>query len=153
MSIDESVLKKKKSVLRAYEQALDALENKLGEEKARIEKTGAGKKKTKKPASAGLVILVVILLIFLIPIIMPWPKRLGGSGTFYVKVATANIRKCPAANCATVDTFPLNSEINVPYGTLKAAPEWIEINFTNDKKEDITGYISKTTLSEKQTSI
>lgn len=108
----------------------------------------------KKSTSSCAKVLLILFLFFIISTVVTMflAMKQVGQGTFYVKITTANIRECPAANCAVVDTFPLNSEIVAPYRILGDAPEWVEINFSNDQNQNITGYISKSMLSEKKVS-
>jgi hypothetical protein len=153
MDLKEDALKKKKVILRAYEKTLDAVEDKLSAEEKRIAKLKAGDK-SQKPG-ACFIIFIVLAVLFLvmtfITMISFFNARSGG-GTFYVKSSTVNIRKCPALNCDVIDTFPLNSEIATPYKTLDEAPDWVEINYTNDKNQEVTGYVVKTVLSETKVS-
>jgi len=153
MAISEIEIKKKKGILRAYEKALDVMEGKLNSEEARIEKLQA-QKGTKKQSTC-LTIFIVFAILFVIMTgasMIGFLNKAGRTGTFYVKSTTVNIRQCPASNCEIIDTFPLNSEIVTQYQSLKEAPDWIEMNYTNDKGVNITGYVVKTVLSEKKIS-
>lgn len=145
MRLDENELKNKKGILRAYEGALDAMENKLNEEEERIKKL-PGQKKAHRRISAWRIMLAIFIIVAAY-LLFGSSNPAGRPGVYYVKVATANIRQCPSTDCAVIDTFPQNSLITTPYKTLADAPDWVEIKFTNDKNQSITGHISKSTLS------
>lgn len=70
---------------------------------------------------------------------------------FYVKFSAANVRSCESTSCAVVGTLGQNSTISSYYGSLEEVPEWMQISYTDtDTGKDVSGYVSKTVLSETQ---
>ena len=67
---------------------------------------------------------------------------------FYLQ-RESNIRKCESLKCESLGSFPVNTEFVLPYNSDKELPEWVLINFTDEKNNQQIGYIDKLYLSTK----
>jgi len=114
----------------------------------------ANEPKKKRKFSPWRVVLGVLLIIFGLSVMAvfigsPSDSDDTANTTFYVKVNVANIRQCAAMTCKVIDSFPLGSDMQLPYASLADAPEWVEVTYLGDDDRTITGFISKTTLTDK----
>lgn len=80
---------------------------------------------------------------------------LVASTTPSIKIYTtsvANVRSCASTSCDSVGHYDLNTEFDLNYATFDAIPEWVQFTW-NEHGKTVTGYISKSVLSEAKTQI
>lgn len=103
------------------------------------------KKNIAKNKNALTIVVAAVLLFGLAGYVAA--QSVGGSNTFYVKSAVANIRSCKSASCKIIGKLNHNAKITMQTrSTLRDLPQWIKISFKKGNKR-YTGYISKTVLA------
>src|SRR3990167_10340803 len=71
---------------------------------------------------------------------------------FYTQVV-ANIRSCSSTSCASLGTYPINTDLSLPYTTVDDLPEWIGFSFLDSNDVTQTGYINKSTLGTNKVNV
>jgi len=68
------------------------------------------------------------------------------SPTVFYTQAIANIRSCASTSCASLGTYPVNTDLSLPYATVNDLPEWISFSLPDSNGVAQTGYINKINL-------
>lgn len=69
----------------------------------------------------------------------------NSQNVFYTQTV-ANVRSCPSTSCASLGTYPANTDLTLPYAAVADLPEWIEFSLPDNSGVTQTGYINKSTL-------
>ena len=76
-------------------------------------------------------------------------KTAPTSTIFYVKSNNTRVRLCPSVECKIMGYYNQGNTFTLTSNTHDSLPEWIVFNFANNSSGTSTGYIHKSTLSDK----
>ena len=71
---------------------------------------------------------------------------------FYTQ-SVANVRSCASTSCKSLGTYPVNTDLTLPYATISDLPEWIEFSLPDSNGVTQTGYINKINLGENKVTV
>lgn len=66
--------------------------------------------------------------------------------TFYTN-AISNVRSCASAGCGVVTQTPMNTPMQLEYGSISSMPEWVTVSWTDTSGGLKTGYMNKSVFS------
>lgn len=111
------------------------------------------------PLAFGIFAIVIVIALFFSGANAPEPTTNTPNPSTISAVytsTTAKVRECASQiDCKVVGTYPINTSIDVStYGVTDVSqlPDWVSFTYPSTDGSNATGYISKTVLSNTQTS-